>query len=60
MKFRNRPKLSLFIEIKEPTGREHDRTFWNDGNALYLGLGGGYTLALCILMYVNDISVKNK
>lgn len=34
--------------------------FWNDGNALYLLLGGGYTLDPCILMYVNDASIKNE
>lgn len=60
LKFKNRPKLPLFIEIKELTGKGHDETFWNDGNALYLSLRGGYTLDLCILMYVNDISIKNE
>lgn len=44
MKFKNRQNLSLLIEINELTRKGHDGNFWNDGNALYLVLGGRNTL----------------
>lgn len=60
MKFKNGWNLSLLLKVKERTRKGHNGTFCNDGNALYLVLGGGHTLDPCILMYVNYASIKNE